>query len=83
MTKMTIDEIKKLIYLAFENVEPPLSWCLAGSVEGNEPLLLEQEFLDKREWKSLDAKFLNQSPKGPSSALRFFQTRLSGIGSAF
>ena len=72
MTNITIDEIRNLIYSAFDNVEPPPSWCLVNSVEGDEPPLLQQEFSNKREWKSLDAKFLNQAPNGYSSALSFF-----------
>ena len=72
MTGTTIDEIRSLVYSAFENVDPPPSWCLVKSFEGDEPSLLEQEFSNKREWKSLDAKFLNQASNGYSSALSFF-----------
>jgi hypothetical protein len=57
---------------AFVSVERPGNWALRGSDEGDDPYLVEQEFADKVDWRTLDAAFLDQAPGGLSSALSFF-----------
>ena len=64
--------IKAMIRAAFAGVEYPGDWCLRGSSEGEEPLLLEREFKGKTDWGSLDADFLDKAPAGHGSALSFF-----------
>jgi hypothetical protein len=68
---MTADELKKLITDAFAEVERPGNWALRGSDEGTEPYLVEKEFADKSDWRTVDAAFLDQAPDGFSSALSF------------
>ena len=67
-----IDALKLHICEAFAHVEYPGDWCLRGSNEGDEPYLLEQEFMGKKDWGSLDAKFIDRAPDGFGSALSFF-----------
>ncbi len=69
---MDAETVKTLIRDAFSGVEYPGDWCLRGSNEGDEPYLLEKEFADKNDWRSLDPSFLDQAPDGYSSALSFF-----------
>jgi hypothetical protein len=69
---MEREELKDLIREAFANVERPGNWALRGSNEGDEPLLVEQEFSDKTDWRTLDPAFLELAPRGYSSALSFF-----------
>lgn len=57
---------------AFANVEFPGDWCLRGSNDGEEPYLLEREFKDKSDWRSLDPAFIDRAPDGYGSALSFF-----------
>lgn len=65
-------KVTELIREAFASVERPGNWALRGSSEGDEPYLLEREFQDKTDWRTLDAAFLDQAPAGYSSALSFF-----------
>ncbi len=65
------ERIKALIRDAFESVERPGNWALRGSNEGEEPYLLERDFADKDDWRTLDAEFLDQAPDGFASALSF------------
>ena len=65
-------ELERRIREAFASVEFPGDWCLTRSKEGEEPLLLAQEFKGKNDWRSLDAAFLDQAPDGYASALSFF-----------
>lgn len=67
-----LQQLKTLILGAFASVERPGNWALRGSDEGEEPYLLEKEFQDKTDWRTLDAEFLDQAPDGYSSALSFF-----------
>ncbi len=69
---MNAEAMKALIRQAFSGMEYPGDWCLRGSNEGDEPYLLEKEFTGKNDWRSLDPAFLDQAPKGYSSALSFF-----------
>ena len=66
------EQLKDLIRAAFAHVEYPGDWCLKGSSEGHEPLLLEREFAGKDDWRLLDPRFLDQAPEGFASALSFF-----------
>lgn len=68
------DALKRHIHQAFSDVEPPPPWCLAGSTEGTEPQLLEQEFraVSDRHWSELPPGFLDRAPDGYGSALSFF-----------
>jgi len=66
------ETLKKLIREAFVDVEKPPHWALSGSNEGDEPRALADEFASVPEWDSLDATFLDRTPKGLSSALSFF-----------
>lgn len=68
---MEREQVKQLIVDAFGSVERPGNWALRGSSEGDEPFLLEREFGDKSDWRTLDAAFLDQAPSGYSSALSF------------
>lgn len=65
-----INQLKADILLAFASVERPLS--LRGSNEGEEPYLLEEDFKDKTDWRTIDPDFLDQAPAGFASALSFF-----------
>jgi hypothetical protein len=65
-------QIEKHIREAFANARPPLPWCIAGGQEGVESKNLTQEFLEKKNWRKLDAKFLDQAPRGLSTALSLF-----------
>ena len=67
-----LESVKADILKAFAAVECPGDWCLINSREGSEPLLLEQEFQGKDDWRSLDASFIDQAPDGFGTALSFF-----------
>jgi hypothetical protein len=69
---MEVELIKAEIVRAFSSVERPGDWALRGSNEGEEPYLVEKEFQDKRDWRTIDAAFLDQAPEGFASALSFF-----------
>src|SRR5687768_16864381 len=64
-------ELKVLIQRAFADVEYPGDWCLRDGSEGKEPLLLEQEFKGKDDWRTIDPVFLDRAPDGYASALSF------------
>ena len=66
------ESIIALITEVFAAVEYPGDWCLRGGNEGDEPLLVEQEFKGKTDWRILDPAFLDQAPGGYASALSFF-----------
>jgi hypothetical protein len=65
-------ELKAVIEKAFSGVEYPGDWCLRGSGEGEEPLLVEREFKGKSDWRVIDPVFLDRAPDGYASALSFF-----------
>jgi uncharacterized protein DUF6714 len=69
---INLASVKAEIEKAFAGVEFPGDWCLINSREGNEPLLLEQEFKGKDDWRVLDASFIDQAPDGFGTALSFF-----------
>ena len=68
----SIAELEDQIVAAFASVPAPPVWCLSGSREGEEPVLLESEFRDARDWRSLTPEFLDRAPGGFASALSFF-----------
>ena len=65
------DKIKAQIVEAFKAVPYPGDKGLRGSDEGDEPFMVEREFHGKRDWRSLQPKFLDQAPEGLGSALSF------------
>lgn len=67
-----LESVKEQIEKAFEAVEYPGDWNLAGSREGDEPYLLVEEFKGRNDWHVLEAEFLDQAPGGFGSALSFF-----------
>ena len=64
--------LKDQIRAAFADVEYPGDQRLRGSDEGDEPFQVERDFQGKRDWRSLDAEFIDHSPDGLGSALSFF-----------
>jgi Family of unknown function (DUF6714) len=66
-----VERLKAEISDAFSSVERPAGWALRGSSEGDEPFLVEKEFQDKADWRTVDPKFLDQAPNGLASALSF------------
>jgi hypothetical protein len=66
------DALIARIIQAFSDVEYPGNDKLTDSTYGDEPAALVQEFSAKTDWRQLDAKFLDQAPKGWGSALSFF-----------
>jgi hypothetical protein len=66
------DRVKQLIVAAFASVERPGNWALRGSNEGEEPYLVEREFEDKGDWRTVDPVFLDEAPDGFASALSLF-----------
>lgn len=67
-----IEALKNQIRSAFAEVQYPGDERLRGSDEGDEPFQTEREFRGKRDWRDLDAEFLDSSPNGLGSALSFF-----------
>lgn len=67
-----IDRLKPKIRSAFQHVKYLGDWCLVGSMEGEEPELLEKDFFGKTDWSALEPAFLDQAPGGYGSALHFF-----------
>ena len=66
------ERIKEQVRQAFANVERPKNGALHASDEGEEGRLLEADFRDKQDWRTLDGAFLDQAPDGFASALSFF-----------
>jgi hypothetical protein len=60
--------LKHLIRRAFADTPRPDNSSLRDSDEGDEPFLVEEEFWDKQDWRTLDAGFLTDLP--PEWALR-------------
>jgi hypothetical protein len=72
MSMNSTSVLEEQIAAAFASVPAPPVWCLTNSREGEEPELLERDFRDKRDWRSLTSEFLDQAPDGYASALSFF-----------
>ena len=68
------NELKETIAKAFAGVQFP-GGRLSNSNFGDEPLLLEREFLGKSDWRALTPEFLDQAPDGYASALSFFSDK--------
>src|SRR5262245_13407601 len=66
-----LQRLRAEIVGAFESVERPAEWALRGSSEGDEPYLVEKEFRDKGDWRTIDPGFLDRAPEGLASALSF------------
>jgi len=66
------EALKAQIRAAFEDTPAPVPSQLRGSTEGDEPYLLEDEFLGKDDWTTLDVEFIDQAPAGYGTALSFF-----------
>lgn len=62
----------KQIRSAFAAVEYPGDSNLRNSNEGDEPYLLEAEFMGKDDWAKLPAEFIDLAPDGFATALSFF-----------
>jgi hypothetical protein len=73
--KMEIEPLKAQIEAAFADVAYPGDHDLTSSTYGEEPEALKREFKGKRDWRELDAKFLDQAPEGWRTALSFFSHR--------
>lgn len=65
-------QLERQLRAAFAKVPFPGDWCLVGSLEGDEPLLVAAAFKGKKSWKGLAPAFLDAAPEGLSSALSFF-----------
>jgi hypothetical protein len=72
---MDLDFLKAQIETAFADVTYPGDHDLTSSTYGEEPEALTREFQGKRDWRELDAKFLDQAPEGWRTALSFFSDR--------
>jgi hypothetical protein len=66
------ENVLKHISTAFSAAAYPGDDRLRGSDLGDEPYQVEQEFRGKRDWRILDARFLDEAPGGLGSALSFF-----------
>jgi Family of unknown function (DUF6714) len=69
---MKIETLKAQIRKAFARARYPGDDKLRGVGEGDEPFCVERDFRGKRDWQSLSAQFIDQSPDGLASALSFF-----------
>jgi hypothetical protein len=65
------ERVKELVRQAFSDTPRPENSALSDSHEGDEPFLVEAEFRDKQDWRSIEPSFLDQSPEGLGSALSF------------
>jgi hypothetical protein len=66
------ETLKALITAAFAERPHPGDNRLRGSNEGDEPYLLQEEFMGKYDWHTLDSAFIDQAPAQLGSALSFF-----------
>jgi hypothetical protein len=68
------ESLKDQIQKAFVYATYPGDERLRGSNQGDEPYLMEEEFKGKIDWRSLDARFIDQAPNGFGTALSFFSS---------
>lgn len=68
---MDREGLAALIREAFAGVDYPGDWCLRGSNDGTEPYLLEKAFQGRKDWRVLDANFIDSAPDGFATALGF------------
>lgn len=66
------DEIKALIVSAFADAKFPGESRIVDSDQGSEPERVERDFRGKTDWRSLDPRFIDQSPDELATALSFF-----------
>jgi hypothetical protein len=71
---MSLELIEK-IKMAFASVEYPGDQDITSSTYGEEPEALKREFIEKKDWRSIDSNFLDQAPEGWRTALCFFSDR--------
>ncbi|HET9752932.1 MAG TPA: DUF6714 family protein [Myxococcales bacterium] len=69
---MEADRLKERVRQAFADVKRPSNGALHVPDGGEDGALLEQDFRDKMDWRTLDGAFLDQAPGGFGSALSFF-----------
>ncbi|MGE5048104.1 MAG: DUF6714 family protein [Deltaproteobacteria bacterium] len=66
------ERLKERVRRAFAEVKRPPNGALHARDKGEDGLLLEDDFQDKHDWRTLDGAFLDQAPKGFASALSLF-----------
>ena len=66
------EQLEAQIREAFASTPAPPPERLRGSNDGDEPYLLEEEFRQVPDWRTLEAPFLDQAPDGYGTALSFF-----------
>jgi hypothetical protein len=66
------ESLKAQIQQAFAQAKYPGDDCLRRSDQSDEPFLLEEEFRGRTDWRTMDARFIDQAPDGFGSALSFF-----------
>lgn len=69
---MEAERLKEWVRQAFAGAKRPPNGALHASDKGQDGLLLEDDFADKLDWRTLDGAFLDQAPKGFASALSLF-----------
>lgn len=67
-----LEELKRQIREAFSGAKYPGDENLIGSSIGDEPFRVQDAFLGKDHWQSLEPKFIDRAPDGLGSALSFF-----------
>jgi hypothetical protein len=72
---MELNILKAQIELAFADTTYPGDHDLTSSTYGEEPEALKREFKGERDWRILDANFLDRAPEGWHTALSFFSDR--------
>jgi hypothetical protein len=69
---LEVERLKERVRRAFATVKRPANGALHASDVGEHGALLEQDFRDKPDWRTLGGAFLDQAPGGFGSALSFF-----------
>lgn len=72
LTTSELENLEDLVRRAFADTPRPSNDALRNSSQSDEPFLVEEEFADKLDWRSLTSEFLDQAPDGFASALSFF-----------
>jgi hypothetical protein len=71
------ERIKEQIRRAFVSAKRPPNGSLHGSIEGDEPLLLEADFQDKHDWRALDGantrRFRNLAPEQVAAVIAYLE----------
>ena len=66
-----LEELKRQIREAFSGAKYPGDENLIGSSMGDEPFRVQDAFLGKDRWQSLEPEFIDRAPDGLGSALSF------------